>query len=432
MLWLKNVNIVDPSQELFGLRDVWVEDGVIKKISLPENRTEAAVENIEMVDGEGKFLFPGLIDVHVHLREPGFEEKENIASGAAAAIRGGITGILAMPNTKPVIDQRGLVEFVRHQGERAQMARVYPIAAITKGSQGEELTEMHDLVRGGAVAFSDDGQPVSNAELMRLALQYAQVTGAVVISHCEDKNLAREGVIHLGNISSKLGLRGIPSSSESVMVARDVILAGETGGKLHIAHVSTEESVALIRRAKKQGINVTAEVNPHHLIFCDEDLTLSATSLKVNPPLRSKKDREALLNGLLDGTIDMLATDHAPHTWEEKTKPIAEAPFGINALEMALPAVWQHLVEPGLLTVKRLVEAWSMAPARRFQLPGGSLKVGEAADMVLFDPEAAEVIQKETLVSRAANTPFLGKELKGMPVMVWRGGKLVQKNRKLV
>lgn len=433
MLWLRNVVIIDPGQDRQSStrQDVLVKDGKIFAISLELNREEvemkSAGEHVEIIEGEGKLLFPGLIDVHTHMREPGQEEKEDIASGAQAAARGGFTSIMAMPNTYPVIDQRALVEFVRLQGERAGFARVYPVGAVTKGQKGEELVEMMDLVRGGAVGFSDDGRGIQNAGLMRLAFEYAKLTKMPIISHCEDSNLARDGFMHRGEISARLGLQGIPSSAESVMVARDILLAEETGGILHLAHISTKESVDLIRQAKKRGVNVTAEVNPHHLIFCDEDISLTNTSLKVNPPLRTAADREALIEGLVDGTIDMLATDHAPHTWEEKARPFAEAPFGINGLETALPAVWQNLVQTGRLTAKRLLEAWSLIPARRFNLPGGSLQAGQAADMVLFDPDQKEQIAVETLVSKAQNTPFLNQELQGIPVMTWVGGRLVNR-----
>ncbi len=429
MLWLKNVQIVDPAQDLAAVRDILVKDARIFEISVTfqeeEVQAKAEGETLEVLDGEGRLLFPGLIDVHTHLREPGQEEKEDIASGAQAAVRGGFTSVLAMANTKPVIDQRALVEFVRAQGERAGLARVYPVAAVTKGMQGQELVEMMDLAAGGAVGFSDDGHGIQNAEVMRLALEYAKLSCLPIISHCEDDALAAKGVMHKGLVSARLGLKGIPSCAESVMVARDLMLAEETSGVLHLAHISCRQSVDLIRQAKKKGLNVTAEVNPHHLIFCDEDVQLTKTSLKVNPPLRTADDREALLEALLEGTIDMLATDHAPHTWEEKARPFAEAPFGINGLETSLAAVWHYLIAPGILSVKRLLEAWSLAPARRFGLAGGSLKPGQRADMVLFDPDRTLEIKIENLASKAQNTPFLHTKLQGCPVMTWVGGRLV-------
>jgi len=439
VIWLKGAFVVDPGQNLAAERDVVLKDGMIVKIApnLQPEDVEAvlglqSLEEIRQINAEGKYLFPGLVDVHVHLREPGQEDKEDIRSGSRAAIRGGFTSILAMANTIPVIDQRALVEFVRLQGQRAGFAKVYPVAAVTKGFKGEELVEMADLFEGGAVAFSDDGQGIQNAEIMRLALEYAKLTGCPIIAHCEDKNLAGKGVMRRGEASARLGLRGIPASAESVMVARDVLLAAETQGKLHIAHVSTKESVQIIKKAKEFGVDVTAEVNPHHLLFTDEDISLTATAYKVNPPLPTRADQEALIEGLLDGTIDMLATDHAPHTWEDKAKPFAEVPFGISALETALAAVWQGLVAKGKLSVPKLVELWSLKPAERFGLAAGTLKIGAPADMVLFDPDCKEVISADNLESKGHNTPFLGKEMQGFPVMVWVNGKLLLENRKII
>jgi dihydroorotase len=442
MWWIKNAQVIDPAQELSGIYDVLIHEGKIlaiqesfspdevrelgKQTGLDES-AEQAKRTWQEIDAAGKYLFPGLVDVHTHLREPGREDKEEICTGAEAAVRGGFTTILAMPNTDPVLDQRALIEFVVNQGKKAGQARVYPIAAITKGQKGKELVEMVELAAAGAAAFSDDGKGVQNAEMMRLAMEYAKLTNLPVISHCEDENLAGKGAMHRGEVSSRLGLPGIPGSAESVMVARDILLAEEGGGKLHLAHISAKESVELIRAAKKRGVDVTAEVNPHHLIFTDEAIATTQydTSYKVNPPLRSNEDREALIEGLLDGTIDMLATDHAPHTWEEKTRPFDEAPFGISGLETALAAVWTYLVRAGKLTPEALVRAWSTIPTQRFNLSGGSLRVGEAADVILFDPERSEIIEPGWLVSKGKNTPFIGQELQGFSVMVWVEGRLV-------
>ncbi|AFQ45649.1 dihydroorotase [Desulfosporosinus meridiei] len=433
MWWLKDVMVIDPSQKISAPQDVLIKDKTVLEISSAMTEEEVIVKaqgkSVETINGKGKYLFPGLIDVHTHLREPGQEDKEDILSGARAAVRGGFTTILAMANTQPPIDNRALVEFVRRQGERAGYAHVFPIGTVTKGMQGSELVEMADMKAGGAVAFSDDGKNIQNAEMMRLALEYAKLTGFPIISHCEDKDLAGDGLMRRGVASGRMGLRGIPASAESVIVARDLILAEETGGKLHLAHISTADSVELIRKAKARGVNVTAEVNPHHLIFCDEEIGITDTVLKVNPPLGSKEDREALIEGLRDGTIDMIATDHAPHTQAEKARPFAEAPFGIASLETALSAVWNYLVLPGRLSPDRVIEAWSMAPAQRFGLNGGTLKPGAIADMVLFDPNFSEMIDSTNLVSKARNTPFLGKIMEGFPVMVWVEGKLVQRDR---
>jgi dihydroorotase len=433
MWWLKDVTVIDPTQKLSGAQNVLIKDGRILEITATlteeEAQTKAQGEILEVIGGQGKIVIPGLIDVHTHLREPGQEDKEDILSGSRAAVRGGFTTILAMANTQPVIDNRALIEFVRLQGERAGYAHVWPIGTVTKKMQGEELVEMADMKVGGAAAFSDDGKNIQNAEVMRLALEYAKLTGLLIISHCEDKNLAGDGLMRRGVASGKMGLKGIPASAESVIVARDLLLAEETGGKLHLAHISSAESVDLIRRAKARGVNVSAEVNPHHLILCDEDVRITDTYLKVNPPLGSRDDREALIEGLSDGIIDMIATDHAPHTQAEKARPFAEAPFGIASLETALSAVWQHLIQPGRLSWERVIEAWSTTPAQRFNLAGGTLKPGSPADVVLFDPEFSELIHPATLASKARNTPFLGKTMQGLPVMVWVEGKLVQKNR---
>ena len=439
MLWIKNAHLVDPAQSISGIRNILVKDGLVQEIceDISESKAlqvlgAASLGEINIVEGQGKYLFPGLVDVHVHLREPGLEDKEDIASGSRAAVRGGFTSIMAMANTLPVIDTRAMVEFVRLQGQRAGKARVYTVGAVTKGLKGEELVEMMDMKEGGASAFSDDGKGIQSAEMMRLALEYAKLTGMPIIAHCEDESLAAKGSMRKSETSARLGFKGIPASSESVMVARDIILAGETGGKLHIAHVSSKESVKMIKAGKAQGLDITAEVNPYHLIFTCDDVSLTDTAYKVNPPLPSKEDQEALLQGILDGTIDMLATDHAPHTREEKARPFADTPFGINGLETALAAVWQTFVAKGILSPEKLVELWSLNPARRFGWQAGNLKPGQPADMVLFDPERKEVIDQAEMESKSINTPYLGKEMQGLPVMTWVAGTLVMKDRKVV
>jgi len=430
-MWLiRNVHVVDPAQSLDEVCDVRFDRTIIdirpSSSGFPEDKGR---EGLRTFDAEGKYLFPGLVDAHVHLREPGREDKEDIASGARAAVRGGFTSIMAMANTTPAIDTRGQVEFVLRRGRQAGGARVYPAAALTKGRAGTELVEMVELKRSGAIAFSDDGNGIQQAETMRLALQYAQLTGCPIIAHCEDDSLAARGVMRRGQHSARLGMVGIPAAAESVMVARDILLAKENGGKVHFAHLSTAESIELIRRGKAWGLDLTAEVNPHHLIFCDSDVDLVRTEYKVNPPLPSAEDRDALLAALLDGTIDMLATDHAPHTWEEKNCPFPEAPFGINALETALAAVWTYLVHPGKLPKETLIRSWSWNPARRFNLPGGSLKPGQPADLILFDPQHEEVIGEGIWLSKATNTPFWGQRLRGFAVAAWIDGKIMATRR---
>lgn len=439
MWWIKNAHLVDPAQDVSGIKDILVKNGLVKSISEDVSESKAqellgagSLSEINIVDGSGKYLFPGLVDVHVHLREPGFEEKEDIFSGSRAAVRGGFTSIMAMANTAPVVDTRAMVEFVLMQGQRAGKARVYTVGAVTKGLKGEELVEMMDLKEGGAAAFSDDGKGIQSAEMMRLALEYAKLTGLPIIAHCEDESLAAKGAMRKGETSASLGLKGIPASSESIMVARDIILAGETGGKLHIAHVSTKESVEMIRAAKEKGLDITAEVNPYHLIFSCDDVKLTDSAYKVNPPLPSREDQDALLQGILDGTIDMLATDHAPHTWEEKARPFGDTPFGINGLETVLAAVWQTFVAKDIISPEKLIELWSVNPSQRFGWQSGTLKVGKAADMVLFDPEHKETITSEDMESKSSNTPYLGMEMQGLPIMTWVEGKLVMKNRKVI
>ncbi|MDR1070269.1 MAG: dihydroorotase [Gracilibacteraceae bacterium] len=430
MLWLKNAHVIDPAQGISGIMDVAVQGGRV--LTLGQGIAAAGLPDggeAEVTDCAGKYLFPGLVDAHVHLREPGQEEKEDISSGSRAAVRGGVTSLICMANTSPVIDSQALVAFVAERGRRAALARIYPMAAVTKGMRGEELTEMAELAASGAKGFSDDGRGIQNGEIMRLALEYAKLTGCPVVSHCEDEFLAGKGVMRRGPASAAHGLTGVPAAAESVMAARDVLLAGETGGRLHLAHVSAKGTLAALRAGKAAGWDVTAEVNPHHLILTDEDVPLTNSDFKVNPPLPSAEDRDALLAALADGAIDMLASDHAPHTWEEKACPFEEAPFGMAALETALAALWTYLVRPGKLTAERLIDAYARRPAERFALAAGTLKPGAPADMVLFDPDWEETVTAESMASKSANTPFLGRKLRGYPVKTWVGGHLIFERR---
>ena len=427
MLLLKGGRVIDPANDLDAVLDVLVADGKIKAVE----------ENIQVLDAvvydvRGKIVTPGWIDMHVHLREPGFEHKETIYTGTRAAVAGGITAVAAMPNTNPVADNQSVITFVKEKGQQAGYAKVFPVGAITKGSQGEELAEIGDMYEAGAVALSDDGKPVMNGQLMRLAMEYARMFNLPLISHAEDLKLANEGFMHEGYVSTVLGFRGIPSVAEEAMVARDLLLAQMTNSRLHVAHVSTKGAAEMIREAKKRGIRVTAEVTPHHLTLTDEAVQSFDTATKVNPPLRAREDQEALIEGLRDGTIDVIATDHAPHAVEEKEVEFAYAPFGMIGLETMVPLVVHHLIHRGILSWKELIAKVTVNPARILGLPLGTLSVGQAADITVIDPEKVARVEKERFYSMARNTPFDGWELKGWPVMTIVDGRLLMENGRLL
>ncbi|NWG00491.1 MAG: dihydroorotase [Thermoanaerobaculaceae bacterium] len=421
-LLIKHARVIDPSQRLDEGLDVLVVDGRIARLA---ERIEE--RGAEVIDAAGLMATPGFIDVHTHLREPGFEYKETIASGAAAALAGGFTAVCCMPNTQPVNDSAAVTEFIRKRAEEAGAARVYPIGAISKGQAGEELSEMGEMVRAGAVAVSDDGRPVRHAYLMRRALEYSLLFGIPVVDHCEDPTLVAGGVMHEGAVSTRLGLRGIPAAAEEVVVARDVILAGLTGARLHLAHLSTRQSLEWVRRAKSQGLAVSCEVTPHHLALTDTAVLESSydTNFKMNPPLRSAEHVAALLEGVLDGTVDCLATDHAPHHADEKALEFDLAPFGVVGLETAVPVTYDLFVRQHKLPLTRFVALWSTNPARLFSLPGGTLKVGSVADMTLLDSEARLPVNPDKFLSKSRNTPFAGRRLRGWPVATILGGKVV-------
>jgi dihydroorotase len=426
-LLIKGGRVVDPANDFDRTADLLVEEGVIKAI---DNGIES--KDAEIIDAAGKLVVPGLIDMHVHLREPGLEAKETIATGTRAAARGGFTSVACMPNTKPVIDNEALVEFIRSRAKTDGVVNVFPIGAITKGSKSEELAEIGDMYRTGAVAVSDDGQPVAGAHLMRLAMEYAKMFDLPVLSHCEDKDLVADGVMHEGYYSTVYGLRGITRLAEEVMVARDIMLAELTGARLHLCHISTRGSVELVRMAKKRGIQVTAEVTPHHFTLTDEVVGTYDTSTKVNPPLRSADDVAAVKEGLQDGTIDVIATDHAPHTVEEKDVEYNYAPFGMVGLETAVGLAMTELVGPGLLTVRQLIEKMSLNPARVLKLDRGTLNTGATADITIIDQELTEAVKPQDFAGKGKNTPFAGRELKGVPVATIVGGKLVMRDRKML
>jgi dihydroorotase len=425
-LLLKGGRVIDPANELDGIMDVLIDNG---RIAVVKEKIEA--EDATVYDLTGKVVTPGWVDIHVHLREPGFEGKETILTGTRAAAAGGVTGVAAMPNTNPVADNQSVVRFIKEKAKEAGWAKVYPIGAITKGSQGEELAEIGEMQAAGAVAISDDGKPVSNGQMMRLAMEYAGMFDLPIISHAEDLKLANEGYMHEGYISTILGFRGIPSVAEEAMVARDLLLAQMTGSRLHIAHVSTAGAVEMIRQAKEKGIKVTAEVTPHHLTLTDEAVQSFDTSTKVNPPLRTEEDRQALIQGLIDGTIDVIATDHAPHAREEKEAEFAYAPFGLVGLETLVPLVVDRLIHGGHLTWLEAIARVTVNPARILGLEAGTLGVGQAADITVIDPEKTATVQKKHFYSMGKNTPFEGWSLKGWPVMTILDGRVIMEDGRL-
>ncbi len=420
-LLLRGGRIVDPSQGMDGVGDVLIVDGRVAAVGGAIAGPDGAVS----VDCSGKVVAPGFLDVHVHLREPGREDVETVASGAHAAAAGGFTGVCSMPNTKPVTDNQATVGFVKRQGEAAGFARVHPIGAISVGQNGETLAEFGEMVAAGAVAVSDDGKPVENSHLMRTALEYAQTFGIPVVEHCEVMSLAHGGSMHEGVVSARLGLKGIPDEAEEIDVIRCILLAKLTGGHIHLCHLSTKGSVQLVRWGKDQGVNVTAEVCSHHISLTHEAVEGYDTNAKMNPPLREAEDVAALQQGLKDGTIDLLVTDHAPHHYDEKEREFADAPNGIVGLETALGVNITYLVAPGILNIPELVDRMSCRPARTFHLPGGSLAKGTVGDVTIFDPEAEWVVDPATFRSKGRNTPYGGRKLRGRAQCTIVGGRIV-------
>ncbi|MCS7181639.1 MAG: dihydroorotase [Thermoanaerobaculum sp.] len=421
-LLIKNGRVVDPSQKLDEGLDILVVEGKIARLA-----ERLADPNAQVVDATGLVVAPGFIDVHVHLREPGFEYKETISSGTAAAVAGGFTAVCCMPNTNPVNDNPAVTEYILTRAREAGNCRVYPIGAVSKGLAGEELAEMGEMVRAGAVGFSDDGKPVHSAYLMRRALEYSLLFDVPVVDHCEEPTLTARGVMHEGAVATRLGLRGIPAAAEEVMVWRDVVLAQLTGARVHIAHLSTAGALEAVRLAKARGLKVTCEVTPHHLALTDQAVaeTQYDTNTKMNPPLRSAEHVQALVEGVLDGTVDCLATDHAPHHADEKNVEFDHAPFGVVGLETAVPVTFDLLVAKHRMPLSRFVACWSTNPARIFRLPGGSLKVGAPADLTLLDPEQRATVKPEKFRSKSRNTPFAGRRLRGWPAMTIVGGRVV-------
>ncbi|RJQ55445.1 MAG: dihydroorotase [Nitrospiraceae bacterium] len=416
---IKNGRIIDPSNNIDGKGDILIEDGKIKEVRSrkPEVRKSKGgmggfVSGIQTIDATGCIVIPGLVDMHTHLREPGYEYKETIRTGTRAAARGGFTTVCCMPNTNPVNDTITVTEFIVEKALKEGSCTVYPIGAITKGQKNEELAEIEALKRAGCTAFSDDGKPVTNSLIMRRALEYSKIFDVPVISHCEDIYLSEGGVMNEGFVSTILGLKGIPKAAEEIMVARDLALCRLTGGRLHIAHVSTGGSVELIREAKACGINVTAETCPHYFSLTDESLIGYDTNLKVNPPVRTEKDVAAVKQGLKDGTIDIIATDHAPHHMDDKTKEFDAAAFGISGLETAF-SLGLQLVGQGVLDLKQLIMKMSVVPAEIMRVPKGALSPGSDADIAIINPDKAYVVDPSGFLSKGKNSPFKGWALKG-------------------
>lgn len=423
-LIVKGGRVIDPANGVDGTRDVLIADGIIETVAvdLPVNGAEVfEVPN-------GAIVVPGLIDVHVHLREPGQEHKETIATGTASAVAGGFTAVACMPNTEPVNDHAGISQFILARARAAGLARVYPIGAVSLGSRGEQLAELGEQTHAGCIAFTDDGRPIASALLMRRALEYAGMLGVPIIDHCEEPSLKGDGVVHEGFYASALGLRGIPGVAESLMVERDISLAELTGAHVHIAHMSARQSLRAVRAGKERGVRVTCEVAPHHFTLTDEALNGPVkydTNLKMNPPLREAADRDAMLEGIADGTVDLIATDHAPHHADEKMVEFDRAPFGIVGLETAVPIVFDRLVHPGTITLSRMIELLSTNPARVMNLSGGTLAVGAPADLTVLAPDMKTTVRAGELKSRSKNTPFDGWEFRGGVVATIVGGTVV-------
>jgi dihydroorotase len=426
-LLLKNGRVVDPANGRDGAFDVLVEDGIIARVD--KNLPAQGAEVLELQ--AGWLVVPGLIDVHVHLREPGQEHKETVASGVKSAVAGGFTAVACMPNTDPVNDHAGITQFILKKAAEAKLSRVYPIGAVSLGSKGEQMAELGEQKAAGCIAFTDDGRPVATALLMRRALEYAGMLGVPIIDHCEDPSLKGDGVAHEGYHASVLGLRGIPGVAESLMVERDVSLAELTNGHVHIAHMSAHQSLRAVRAGKDRGVTVTCEVAPHHFTLTDESLEGPIkydTNLKMNPPLREAADRDAMLEGIADGSVDLIATDHAPHHADEKALEFDRAPFGIVGLETAVPLVCDKLLHTGKITVTRMIELLTVNPARIFKLQGGSLTVGAPADITVIAPDLQTTVKAAALLSKSKNSPFDGWQLRGGVAATIIDGRVVYTN----
>jgi dihydroorotase len=420
-LLLRGGRVIDPSRGLDQSADLLIQDGKIASVGAGLGTPDGA----EVRELHGAVVAPGLVDLHVHLREPGNEDVETIATGARAAAAGGFTAVCAMPNTDPVTDNQAAVGFIVRQSLRAGSARVHPIGAISVGQKGEQLAEFGELVGAGAVAVSDDGRPVVSSHLMRTALEYARTFGIPVADHCEEPTLASGGVMHEGLVATRLGLKGIPAAAEEIMVARDLLLAEMAGGRIHLCHMSTRGSVELIRRAKERGVQVTAEVTPHHFTLTDHACEGYDTNAKMNPPLREAADLAALRAGLKEGVIDCIASDHAPHAYDAKEAAFDDAPFGIIGLETAFGVAYTELVQGGVVTLPELLARMSTIPARAFRLAGGTLLPGAPADVVVLDIATPWTVDPARFQSKSRNSPFTGRSLSGRAVLTLVGGEIV-------
>ena len=423
-LLLKGGRVVDPANGIDGMFDVLIDAGVIVRVDRDLPAEGAKVYEVP----KGAVVCPGLIDMHVHLREPGQEHKETVATGTAAAVAGGFTAVACMPNTDPVNDQASVTRLILERAAAAGLARVYPIGAVSRGSKGEQMAEIGDLRAAGCVAVSDDGRPVATALLMRRALEYTRMFGVPVIDHCEDPSLKGDGVAHEGYHAARLGLRGIPGEAEALMVERDITLAGMTGGHVHVAHMSARDSLRAVRAGKARGVRVTCEVAPHHFTLTDEALEGYDTNVKMNPPLRAVEDRDAMIDGLADGTVDAIATDHAPHHYDEKMVEFDRAPFGIVGLETAVSLTLDRLVHAGRIPLRRAVELLSVNPARILAVTGGSLAPGVLADITVLAPDLAVTVDPTAFRSRSRNTPFGGWTLRGGVAATIVGGRVLYVN----
>ncbi len=418
-LLIQSGRIIDPASGVDRVADLLIAGGKVARID--DSIGDVDARNI---DAEGLIVAPGLIDIHVHFREPGDEDEETIATGSAAAVAGGFTSVACMPNTQPALDDEAAIEFIYRQASRANLCNVYPIGAVTKARQGKELAEMGQMVRAGAVGFSDDGNPVAGTGIMFRALQYVRMFDKPIIQHCEDPDLAAGGVMNGGGVATRLGLPGIHPIAEELMIQRDLTLVRETRARYHVCHVSTAGSVDLVRRAKAEGLPVTAEVCPHHLLLTEDACESYDTNFKMNPPLRTRADVNACLQGVVDGTIDCLVTDHAPHGQQEKEHEFLEAPFGVIGLETALPLFIQALIAPGLIDWSDLIERLTARPARVLSLAKGTLAPGGDADVTLIDPDLAWTIDAKQFRSKSRNCPFDGWNVAGRAVMTLVGGEV--------